>query len=437
MNRSVIALVGRPNVGKSTLFNKVVGKRIAIVEDSPGVTRDRQYASVSWLNRVFLLIDTGGFEPASPDRMFLQMKEQCQIAIEEAQAIVFLVDGRAGLTQADREIIDILRRSEKPLFVGVNKIDTLQHFERMYDFFELGVEQLFPLSAEHGLGINELFDQVIQVLPEHEGEEAISDSVRIALIGRPNVGKSSLVNRLLGESRMIVDEAPGTTRDAIDTLLSVGGRHYTLIDTAGIRRRSHVSQRLEKYSAIMALKSIERCDIALVLFDASEGVTDQDARIASYTYEAGRGLVIILNKWDLLQKEKSTYETAVEQVREKLKSLSYAPILSLSALTGQRVRRIFPLIDQVWGDYTKRISTSDLNRALEESVKKYSPPSRRGKIVKFYYATQISTKPPTFVCFVNHPEEVHFSYMRYFQNQLREKFGFSGTPLRVFLRKKR
>lgn len=437
MMKAVLAIVGRPNVGKSTLFNRIAGGKRAIVYDEPGVTRDRNYAEVLWEESPFTLIDTGGFEPVSKDRIFIQMREQCQLAMEEADIILFVMDGKEGLTPSDREIADILRRLNKPVFYIVNKIDGPQKEEKALEFYGLGVERLFSISAEHGYGLNELMDEVLAVLPgemEVEGEEG---ATRVAMLGRPNVGKSSLINRILGYQRVIVDEAPGTTRDSIDTRFERDGKKYVLIDTAGIRRKSRISLRLEKYSIVEGLRTIDRCRVALLLLDPQEGVTDQDARIGGFVHEKGKGCIIVVNKWDLVEKDSQTIVEFERKIREELKYLSYAPVLFISALTGKRVKKVLDTIDQVAQETEKRVATSPLNRALEGWVKKVPPPTYRSRQVKMNYITQVSVAPPTFFIYTNFPEGIHFSYERYLLNQMREAFGFTGVPIRIQFRKKR
>jgi GTP-binding protein len=435
--KPIIAIVGRPNVGKSTLFNRVAGGKKAIVYNEPGVTRDRNYADVIWEKKTFTLIDTGGFEPVSKDRIFIQMREQCQLAMEEADAVLFMMDGKEGLTPSDREIADILRRLNKPVFYVVNKIDGPQKEEKVFEFYGLGVDKLYSTSAEHGYGLNDLMDEVTEVLPDAIESEEDGDATKVAFLGRPNVGKSSLINRILGYKRAIVDEAPGTTRDAIDTRFERDGKRYTLIDTAGIRRKSRISLRLEKYSIVEALRTIDRSDVALLLLDSKEGVTDQDARIGGFIHDKGKGCVIIVNKWDLVEKDSQTMVRYEREIYENLKYLSYAPILFISALTGQRVKKVLDMIDRVAEETKKRVSTSPLNRSLEGWVKRFPPPSYRGRQVKLNYMTQVSIAPPTFIIYTNFPEGIHFSYERHLLNQMREAFNFTGVPIRLQFRKKR
>ena len=434
--KPILAIVGRPNVGKSALFNRIAGGRKAIVFDEPGVTRDRNYSDVEWDGSRFTLIDTGGFEPVSKDRIFIQMREQCQLAIEEADAILFVMDGKEGLTPSDKEIAGILRRQNKPVFFVVNKIDEPKHEDRVLDFYGLGVEQLFSVSAEHHQGVGDLMDEVIKVLPKAPEEKRDEDLTRVAVVGRPNVGKSSLINRLLGYKRVLVDESPGTTRDAIDTVLERNGKGYVLVDTAGIRRKSRISLRLEQYIIVEALRSIDRSDVALLLLDSKEGVTDQDARIGGFIHEKGKGCILLVNKWDLVKKDTDTLKEFEREVYEQLKYLAYAPILFISALTGQRVPRILDLVDQVAGQMKRRIPTAQLNKRFGRWLEKNPPPLFKNRIVKLNYITQVSTGPPTFLIYTNHPEGIHFSYERYLVNQMREAFGFQGVPIRLGYRRK-
>ena len=435
--KPIVAIVGRPNVGKSTLFNRLSETKRVIVIDQPGATRDRNYADSLWNGRVFMSIDTGGFEPVSTEQMLVQMREQTNLAIEEADAIIFLLDGRHGLTPADIEITQILRRTKKPVFYTVNKIDNLRQEDLALDFYRLGIERLYSISSQHGLGVGDLLDDVVECLPaESSAPEEKEERIRIAVIGKPNVGKSSLVNKILGYERTIVNPTPGTTRDAIDTSFDLNGRKYLFIDTAGIRKKSKISLQLEKYSVLEAIKTLSRCDIALMMIDAQEGVTDQDTKIAGLAYERGVACIVLLNKWDLLEKDNTTIGTYVRHVKDSLKYLDFAPIISISALTGQRVTKVFDLIDTVYGQYSQRVSTSLLNKKLEEFTAKLSPPRYRNRPNKIHYATQISVKPPTFVFFVREPKGVHFSYERYLANRIHEELGFENTPLRIIFRKK-
>ncbi|MGQ9645630.1 MAG: ribosome biogenesis GTPase Der [Thermodesulfobacteriota bacterium] len=434
--KPIIAIVGRPNVGKSTLFNRIVRGKKAIVADEPGVTRDRNYADVDWEGSMFTLIDTGGFEPVSKDRIFVQMREQCQLAMEEADVIFFVMDGKEGLTPSDREIADVLRRQNKRVFFIVNKIDGPMHEGKIYEFYGLGTERIYPVSAEHRYGLDELMEEVLKVLPRWKEEKWNREATRVAVIGRPNVGKSSLINRFLGYRRVLVDEAPGTTRDAIDTFFERNGKKYILIDTAGIRRKSRISLKLEKYSIVEALRTIDRCQVALLLLDSREGVTDQDAHIGGFIHEKGKGCILVVNKWDLIEKDSQTMVQFKKRVYEDLKYLSYAPILFISALTGQRVPKILDVVDEVAEQTKKRISTSQLNKHFGQWVERYPPPLDKNRSVKLNYIAQVSSGPPTFVIYANFPDGIHFSYERYLINQMREAFGFQGVPIRLLFRKK-
>ncbi len=435
--KPVIAIIGRPNVGKSTLFNRLSQKNKAIVIDEPGATRDRNYADCTWHDKEFTLIDTGGFEPASTDTILIQMREQTSLAMEEADIIIFLMDGREGLTPSDREIVNILRGIEKPVFFVVNKIDGPKHENHVYEFYELGTEKIYSISAQHGLGINELMDDAaLNLLPSTEERTYEEKRIRIAVIGKPNVGKSSLVNKILGYERTIVNPTPGTTRDAIDTPFEFNKKKYLLVDTAGIRRKSRVSLVLEKYSIIQALKAIDRCDIALLLIDAEEGMTEQDAKIAGLTLERGVACIIVVNKWDAINKDNLTVGNYVKDIKDTIKFMDYAPIIFISALTGQRVSKIFDIIETVLSQYTKRIGTSELNSIVREFLESKPPPRHQNRINTFSYTTQVSVAPPTFVFFVRAPEAIHFSYRRFLTNRIREAFGFDQSPIRVIFRKK-
>jgi GTP-binding protein len=436
--KPIIAVVGRPNVGKSTFFNRVAGKRQAIVEDFPGVTRDRIYAECSWENRPFVLIDTGGFDPGSDALLQKQIFRQVEEAVREADEIIFLLDGREGLLPADRDLADILRKSGKPVFYVVNKIDGEKQESRVFDFFPLGVEPLYPISAEHGRGVGDLLDEVFKASPPVPKEEEERDeAVRVALVGRPNVGKSSLLNKLLGRPRAIVDAKPGTTRDALDTPLVRERRKYIFIDTAGIRRKSRIHEPVEHYSVIRALKSLERADVALILLDGFEGLTEQDMRIVEMAAESGRALLILVNKWDLVEKETNTAQEYKARIHREMKTFDYVPIHFVSALTGQRVSKIFSFIDAVMQEHRKRISTGDLNRWFRETIQDYPPPLYHNRPVKLLFITQTGTAPPIFVIFANEPQGVTEVYQRYLIRRLRENFGFAGTPLRLRLRQRR
>ncbi len=434
--KPIVAIVGRPNVGKSTLFNRLSETRKVIVIDQPGATRDRNYADSNWNGKTFMIIDTGGFEPATSERMLIQMREQTNMAIEEADAIIFLMDGREGLTPSDIEITKLLRKTKKPVFYVANKIDNLKQEDLAFDFYRLGVDRIYSISSQHGLGVGDLLDDVVEHLPEIPVRDDKEERIRIAVIGKPNVGKSSLINKILGYERTIVNPTPGTTRDSVDTAFDLNDRKYLLIDTAGIRKKSKVSLQLEKYSVLEAIKTLARCDIALVMIDAQEGVTEQDTKIAGLAYERGAACIIILNKWDLIEKDNSTIGTHVRHVKDSLKYLDFAPIITVSALSGQRLRKVFDLIDNVYDQYTKRVSTSLLNTKLAEFTERLSPPRYRNRPNKINYATQISVKPPTFVFFVREPKAVYFSYERYLANRIHEELGFENTPTRLIFRKK-
>jgi len=427
----VVAIVGRPNVGKSTLFNRLLGQRKAIVEDIPGVTRDRHYGEVTRFGRPFLLIDTGGFEPVSEDRLLIQMREQSQLAIEEADIIFFLMDVKEGLTPSDEEVAKMLRRVEKPVFYLVNKVDGDKQEAATGEFYGLGIEKFYCLSAEHGRGINDLIDNLEELLPPPAEKTGPEDEVRMAVIGRPNVGKSSLVNRLLGFERVVANPVAGTTRDSIDTPFSYNKKRYVLIDTAGIRRKGKISQNLEKYSAVNALKAMDRAHVVLMVIDAADGVTDQDLAVAGYAFEKGRALILVVNKWDLPEKDDRTVGRFVEEIRRRFKYLSFAPILFVSALTGQRVQKIMAMVEEVAEEFNRRIPTPQLNKGLEEFVERNPPPYVRGRRIKFYYAAQGAVRPPTFMLFTSRPENIHFSYERYLVNCFREKFGFGRVPIRI------
>ena len=431
----IVAIVGRPNVGKSTLFNRLIGVKKAIVVDEPGVTRDRNYGEVRWDEGVFTVIDTGGFEPVSQERLPLQIREQIQFAIDEADVILFVMDAKDGLTPSDEEISRLLRKQEKPVVYCVNKVDGPRHEDKVLDFYGLGVDRVLTVSAAHGYGVGELLDEMVRMLPKAEAPVE-EERIRIAVVGRPNVGKSSWINRVLGQDRLLVDEQPGTTRDAIDTYFSIGPRKYQLIDTAGIRRKKKISRRLEKFSVVEALKSIDRCDVAVFLLDPFEKVTEQDARIGGFVHEKGRACVIAVNKWDLVEKDNSTTNRYTREIREALKYLSYAPMVFISALTGQRIRKTLDLIDAVAAEHRRRVSTGRLNAFLGRAIAQVPPRAVRGKRCRVYFATQASARPPTFVVFVNDPKVIHFSYERYLINQIRDEFGFEGTPIRMVFRRR-
>ncbi|MEW6352367.1 MAG: ribosome biogenesis GTPase Der [Thermodesulfobacteriota bacterium] len=437
----LVALVGRPNVGKSTMFNRLVGSRKALVEDTPGLTRDRNYAEVNLRDRTFLVVDTGGFEPDTDDVMLSQMRTQTMVAIEEADLIVFLGDGKAGLTPSDREIVRTLAQTEKPVFHAINKIDSEKQEDAAVDFYAMGLEKIYPVSARTGFGLDDLLDALCEKIPlppDSDAEKPYAPSAaRIAVVGRPNVGKSTLINLLLGEERLVANPKPGTTRDSIDTVVRHYGKEYLLIDTAGIRRKSRIVDKLEKYSVIKAFGSIDRAQIVLLMLDSTELVTDQDARIAGYAFEKAKGIIILLNKWDLVPKDSKTHGAYVEKVRTALKYVDHAPILTISATEGTRAVKIFSLIETLYQEYSKRIGTSALNDFLERVKERHPPGTHRGnKLIKIYYMTQVRTSPPSFAFFCNYPEAIHFSYRRFLENQLRETFAFGGSPLRLFFRKR-
>lgn len=432
--KPIVAIVGRPNVGKSTLFNRLVGKRIAIVEDKPGVTRDRIYSEAEWLNHSFIVVDTGGIEPLSEDIILSQMRRQAQVAIETADVIVFVTDGMEGITRTDQDVAEMLRRTKKPVILAVNKIDDPKKFNNVFEFYNLGIGEPMGISSSLGLGTGDLLDAVVSHFKEISVEEYEENSTKVAIIGKPNVGKSSLVNKLLKEERVIVSDIPGTTRDAIDSLLTVNGENFVLIDTAGLRRKSKVNEEVERYSVIRSLAAIERADVCLVMIDANEGVTEQDTKVAGYAHDAGKGILIVVNKWDIIEKDDKTMNEYKNKIRSELTFLSYVPILFISAKTGQRVEKLIELIKFVANQNSMRIATGVLNDIISDAIMMSQPPITKGRRLKIFYATQVSTKPPTFVFFVNDPEIIHFSYERYLENQLRSRFGLEGTPIRFIYR---
>ncbi len=439
MARPLVAVVGRPNVGKSTFFNKIVGQRIAIVEDTPGVTRDRVYADVEWLGKKFTLIDTGGIDPKSDDPLRIQMRRQAGVAMELADVILFFVDGRDGLTADDEDVADLLRKTQKPVLLVMNKTDTAALRESQYDFYGLGMGEPIAISSTNMLGLGDLLDEILRLLPPaHDAEEEEDPPIHIAVVGKPNVGKSTLVNRILGQERVMVSDIPGTTRDAIDVPFEQDGQRFNLIDTAGIRRKRAIEDdSLERYSVVRSFEAIRRCDVALILIDAGEGVTEQDTKIAGFVHEEGKAAVILVNKWDAMEKDTGTFDQTRKQVIEQLKFMDYAPVLSISALDGTRVHRVLSLVRDAYAQAARRITTGVLNDVLADAQLAQQPPSSGGRRLKIYYATQQSVKPPTFVLFLNDQTLMHFAYERYLENQFRKAFGFEGTPIRFILRERK
>lgn len=436
--KPIVAVVGRPNVGKSTLFNVLAGEQISIVKDTPGITRDRIYADITWLDRQLTLIDTGGIEPDSSDVILSQMREQAQIAMDTADVILFLVDVRQGLVDADAKVADMLRRSHKPVVLVVNKVDS---FDKMmmdvYEFYNLGMGEPVPVSAANRLGIGDMLDIVLSHLDEEHFEEEDDDRPKIAIVGKPNVGKSSIINKLIGENRVIVSDIAGTTRDAIDTAVTYQGREYVFIDTAGLRRKNKIKEELERYMIIRTVGAVERADVVCLVIDAVEGVTEQDAKIAGIAHERGKGMIIAVNKWDAVEKNDKTIYRFTEKIRQTLSFMPYAELLFISAKTGQRLGKLYETIDAVVENHAMRVQTGVLNEIMTEAVAMQQPPTDKGKRLRLYYITQVSVKPPTFVIFVNDKELMHFSYTRYLENQIREAFGFRGTPLKFIIRERK
>ncbi|TCT25588.1 GTP-binding protein [Melghiribacillus thermohalophilus] len=435
MRKSVVAIVGKPNVGKSTIFNRLVGERISIVEDTPGVTRDRIYAEAEWLNTKFDLIDTGGIE-IGDEPLLVQMRQQAEIAIDEADVIIFMVNGREGITAADEEVAKILYKTNKPVVLAVNKIDNPEMNDRIYDFYTLGFGEPYPISGTHGLGLGDMLDEVIKHFPDKTMEDADDDMIRFSLIGRPNVGKSSLVNAILGEDRVIVSEIAGTTRDAVDTRFKKDGEEFVIIDTAGMRKKGKIYETTEKYSVVRALRAIERSDVVLVVIDAETGIIEQDKRIAGYAHEAGKAIVIVVNKWDAIEVDDKTMKKFEEDIRREFQFLDYAPVVFLSAKTKKRLHTLMPNIIEASENHAKRVQTNVLNEVIMDALAMNPAPTVKGKKLKLFYATQVSVKPPTFVVFVNDPELMHFSYERFLENRIRDAFGFEGTPIRIYARKR-
>lgn len=437
MSKPIVAIVGRPNVGKSTLFNVLAGDTISIVKDTPGVTRDRIYADCNWLDMNFTLIDTGGIEPDSKDIILSQMREQAQIAIDTADVIIFIVDVRQGLVDSDSKVADMLRKSRKPVVLAVNKVDSFQKFGNdVYEFYNLGIGDPVPVSAASRLGIGDLLDEVTKHFSTEQLEEEEDERPKVAIVGKPNVGKSSLINKMLGENRVIVSDIAGTTRDAVDTEVSFGGTDYIFIDTAGLRRKSKIKEDLERYSIIRTVTAVERADVVILMIDATEGVTEQDAKIAGIAHDRGKGIIVAVNKWDAIEKNDKTIYEFTRKVQDTLSFMQYAEIVFISAVTGQRIGKMFELIDLVRESQTLRIATGVLNEIMTEAVALQQPPSDKGKRLKLYYMTQVAVKPPTFVIFVNDKELMHFSYVRYLENKIRESFGFRGTALKFIIRER-
>ncbi len=437
MSKPIVAIVGRPNVGKSTLFNAIAGEQISIVQDNPGVTRDRIYADATWLSHAFTMVDTGGIEPDTKDAMLRHMREQAEIAIASADVIVFVTDVREGLVDSDGKVADMLRRSGKPVVLCVNKVDSFNKYEAdVYEFYNLGIGDPIPVSASSRLGFGELLDEVVKHFPESAAGEAEDTRPKVAIVGKPNVGKSSIVNRLLGENRVIVSDIAGTTRDAIDTEVTYNHKEYVFIDTAGLRRKARITEEIERYSVIRTVAAVERCDVAVVVIDATEGVTEQDAKIAGIAHERGKGIIIAVNKWDAIEKDDKTIYDHRNRIREILSFIPYADIVFISALSGQRLPKLFEEIEKVIENQNKRIGTGVLNEIMMEATVLQQPPSDKGRRLKLFYITQVAVKPPTFVIFVNDKELMHFSYTRYIENKIREAFGFEGTSLKFIIRQR-
>ncbi|MGN1158965.1 MAG: ribosome biogenesis GTPase Der [Lachnospiraceae bacterium] len=436
--KPIVAVVGRPNVGKSTLFNTLAGEQISIVKDTPGITRDRIYADITWLEHQFTLIDTGGIEPDSGDVILSQMREQAQIAIDTADVIIFLVDVKQGLVDSDSKVADMLRRAKKPVLLVVNKVDSFQKMMAdVYEFYNLGMGDPIPISAANRLGIGDMLDEVIAHFKEDDFDETEDDRPKVAIVGKPNVGKSSLVNKMIGENRVIVSDIAGTTRDAIDTEVTHNGKEYVFIDTAGLRRKNKIKEELERFMIIRTVSAVDRADVVCLLIDAAEGVTEQDAKIAGIAHERGKGMIIVVNKWDLVEKDDKTIYRFTEKVRQTLSFMPYAEILFISAKTGQRIGKLYDMIDAVIENHAMRVQTGVLNEIMTEAVAMQQPPSDKGKRLRLYYITQASVKPPTFVIFVNDKELMHFSYTRYIENKIRDAFGFQGTPLKFIIRERK
>ncbi|MCR5357454.1 MAG: ribosome biogenesis GTPase Der [Lachnospiraceae bacterium] len=437
MSKPIVAVVGRPNVGKSTLFNALAGSRISIVKDTPGITRDRIYAEVSWLDYDFTLIDTGGIEPESKDIILSQMREQAQIAIDTADVIIFMVDVKQGLQDADSKVADMLRRAKKPVVLAVNKVDDIKKYGNdVYEFYNLGIGEPYAISSANMMGLGDMLDVVVSHFPEGSNTDEEDERPRIAIVGKPNVGKSSIINKLIGEDRVIVSDIAGTTRDAVDTPVVHNGREYVFIDTAGLRRKNKVKEELEHYMVVRTVSAVERADVVVLVIDAVEGVTEQEAKIAGIAHDSGKGVIIAVNKWDAIEKNDKTVYEYESRIRQTLSYMPYAELIFISAKTGQRLNRLFDMIDMVVANHSMRIQTGVLNEIMTEAVAMQQPPADKGKRLKLFYMTQVAVKPPTFVIFVNDKELMHFSYTRYIENQIREAFGFKGTPLKFIIRER-
>ena len=435
-NRPIVAVVGRPNVGKSTLFNKLAGKRISIVEDTPGVTRDRIFTEVEWLNKYFTLIDTGGIEPENDDIILTQMRNQAMLAMDMAHVIVFVVDGKSGITSADREVGLMLRKTNKPVILAVNKIDNMNLVDNIYDFYELGLGEPHPISSANAMGLGDLLDEIVENFPEGLNTEYNEDIIRVAITGKPNAGKSSILNKILGEDRVIVSPIAGTTRDAVDTYFEKGDQQYLLIDTAGIRRKSKVYERVEKFSVLRSMSAVSRADVVLIVIDATEGVTEQDTKVAGIAHDEGKACIFVVNKWDLVEKDNKTLGNYTNEIRDMFPFMNYAPILFVSAVTNQRMSKILDTVDKVAAEHSKRVSTSQLNDVIGEAVMLNQPPSDKGKRLKIYYGAQTGVKPPKITLYINSKDLTHFSYQRYLENKIRENFGFEGTSMQFEYREK-
>ena len=436
ISRPVVAVVGRPNVGKSTIFNKFAGKRISIVENTPGVTRDRIFAEVEWLDKYFTLVDTGGIEPDSEDIILSQMRNQAMLAMDMSHVILFIVDGKAGITAADKEIAQLLRKTKKPVILVVNKIDSQSQFDNIYDFYELGFGTPFAVSGANSMGFGDLLDEIVENFPAGLDTEYEEDIIRVAITGKPNAGKSSILNKILGEERVIVSPIAGTTRDAIDTYFEKNGQKFLLIDTAGLRRKSKIYETIEKYSVIRAMSAVDRADVVLIVIDALEGVTEQDTKVAGIAHDEGKGCIFVINKWDLIEKDNKTMSNYTKDIKEKFPFMMYAPIVFVSAKTNQRMNKILDTVEYVSNEHSKRISTSALNEVIGEAVMLNQPPSDKGRRLKIYYGTQTDIRPPKITLFINDKDLTHFSYQRYLENKIRENFGFEGTPVQFEYREK-